>query len=393
MTDEASPGGADGASRSEELEQAEQQRVLLHMPVDVRSVALAVLAVLASLFVLHWARAVFIPVMLGVVFSYALAPLVDRLQRWRVPRSLGAALVLVAMLGSIGSAVYSLGDDATELIESLPDAVQKLRRVVRDRAGQSGSTIDKVQEAANELERAANVDAPAAPSAVRGVTRVQIEKPKFDVRDYLWTGTIGLIALIGQITIVCFLTYFLVASGDTFRRKLVKIAGPTFSEKKITVQVLDEITGQIQRYLLVQVAMSIVLGIAIWLAFMWIGVEHAAVWGVFAGILNLIPYIGPIVITAGAALVGFLQFGTVEMAMLIGGVSLVINTLEGYLLAPWLTSRASRMNAVVVFTAVLAWGWLWGAWGLVLGIPILMIVKAVCDHVEDLKPVAELLGD
>jgi predicted PurR-regulated permease PerM len=293
----------------------------------------------------------------------------------------------------MGSAVYSLSDDATDLLETLPAALQKLRRATRDQVGHSESTIEKVQKAAVELEKATQVDTPAAPSTVRGVTRVQIEKPKLDVRDYLWTGTIGLVALIGQITVVCFLTYFLVASGNTFRRKLVKIAGPTFSEKKITVQVLDEITAQIQRYLLVQVGISLALGVAIWLAFLWIGVEHAAVWGVFAGILNLIPYIGPIVITVGAALVGFLQFGTVEMAMLIGGVSLIINTLEGYLLAPWLTSRASRMNPVVVFTGVLAWGWLWGGWGLVLGIPILMIVKAVCDHVEDLKPIAELLGD
>jgi len=391
MTDERR-SAADG-QRAEDEAPAEPERVLLHMPVDVRSVALAVLAVLVSVYVLHWARDVFIPLMLGVLFSYALTPLVDWMQRWRVPRWLGAAIVLCAVLGGVGSTIYSLADDAAQMIESLPGAVHKLHRAIRAQLGTRDGPIERVQQAAAQIEQAAKESSQAASAAARGVTRVQIERPKFNVTDYLWTGTIGLVGLVVQITVVCFLTYFLMVSGDIFRRKLVKIAGPTFSEKKITVQVLDEITDQVQRYLLVQVVISIMVGIVTWLAFLWIGVDHAAVWGVVSGVLNMIPYIGAIAVTAGVMLVGFLQFGTLEMAMLIGAVSLVIHTVEGYLLAPWLTSRAGRMNAVVVFAGVLVWGWLWGAWGLVLGIPILMIVKSVCDHVEDLKPVGELLGD
>jgi predicted PurR-regulated permease PerM len=116
------------------------------------------------------------------------------------------------------------------------------------------------------------------------------------------------------------------------------------------------------------------------------------VWGIVAGILNFIPYIGAIVFTAVSAAVGVIQFGNLESAVLIAGVSLVIHTISGYVLMPWLTSRASRMNAVTVFVGVLIWGWLWGLWGLLLGVPILMIVKAVCDRVEDLKPLGELLG-
>ena len=115
-------------------------------------------------------------------------------------------------------------------------------------------------------------------------------------------------------------------------------------------------------------------------------------WGIAAGILHLVPYIGSIVVTAGAALVAFLQFGEINMALAVGGASLLINTIEGNLLVPLLTSKASRMNPVAVFIGVLAWGWLWGVWGLLLGIPIMMVVKAVCDRVDDLKPVGELLG-
>ena len=160
----------------------------------------------------------------------------------------------------------------------------------------------------------------------------------------------------------------------------------------VTLQVLDEITGQIQRYLLVQLFTGFLVGVATWLAFLWIGVEHAAIWGVAAAILNTIPYLGAVIFTTGAALVAFLQFGTISMALLVSGIALVITSLEGFLLTPWLTSRASQMNAVVIFAGVLFWGWLWGVWGLLLGIPILMAIKAICDHVEDLKPVGELFG-
>lgn len=363
----------------------------LRAPVDVRSVSLAVLAVLGTVFALHWASAVLIPVMVGVMFSYALSPIVDRLVRWRVPRAISAALLIIGLLGGTVGLVYSLADDANELIESLPQATQKLRQVLRTR-NQTPSTIDQVQKAATQLEQAAE-DAGPRSAGTRGATRVVIEKPRFNIKDYLWTGTLGLLALIGQVVVVSFLVFFILASGDSFRRKMVALAGPTFAQKKITVQVLDEITHQIERYLLVQIFTSTLVGLSTWLVFLWMGVEHAAVWGVLAGVLNFVPYIGAVLVTGGAALVGFLQFGNVEMAMAIGGASLVIQTLEGYLLTPWLTSRASKMSPVVIFVGVLAWGWLWGAWGLILGVPILMTVKAVCDRVEDLKPIGELLGD
>lgn len=369
----------------------EQQRVLLHMPVDVRSMALVVLTVLALLAVLRWASPVFIPFMVGLMFSYALSPPVDWMERKaRIPRAIGAGVLIAAIVGGLGVTAWSLADDANDLIESLPVAAQKLRDAARARQGKEASTLDTVQKAAAELERAAEEGAVAA--VRRGVMRVEVQKPKFNVKDYLWSGTVGLLSLIGQATVVLFLTYFLLLSGNTFRRKLVKIAGPSLSSKKITVQALDEITGQVQRYLLVQLLASVIVGVATGLAFWAMGLEHAAVWGVAAAVLNLIPYIGSIVVTAGAALVAFMQFGSVEMALYIGGISLLINTIEGNLMVPWLTSKASRMNPVAVFIGVLAWGWLWGIWGLLLGIPILMVVKAVCDRVDDLKPVGELLG-
>jgi predicted PurR-regulated permease PerM len=224
------------------------------------------------------------------------------------------------------------------------------------------------------------------------VTRVVVERPAFNVRDYLWSGTIGVFVFIGQLAIVIFVTLFLLASGDTFRRKMVKLAGPRLSQKKITIQALDEVSVQIQRYLLVQLATSVVVGVATGLAFYALGLNNAGVWGVAAGITNLVPYVGALAVGAASAVVGFIQFDSLDHALLIGASSFAIHAIVGNVLTPWWTGRASRMSPFAVFIGVLAFGWLWGAVGLILGTPILMVVKTVCDRVEELKPIGEFLG-
>ncbi|MCW5640758.1 MAG: AI-2E family transporter [Burkholderiaceae bacterium] len=362
----------------------------MQLPVDVRSASLVVLAILAGVFMLHWARAILVPLLLGLTFSYALSPLVTRLERARVPRGVGAGLVLLALMGALGATAVSLQDDATAFVESLPQAAQKMRQVARAQRSQPETAIDKVQKAATELERAASETSKAS-APERGVTRVQIERPRFNVHDYLLEQMPGLLSGLAQATIVLFLTYFLLASGDSFRRKMVTLAGPTFARRKLTVQALDEITDQVQRYLRVQVLISVIVGIATGLAYWAIGVEHAAVWGVLALLLNFIPYLGSIVVTGASALAGFVQFGSVDMGLVLGGTSIALHTVSGHLLTPWLTSRASRINPVAVFVGVLVFGWLWGVWGLLLGTPVLLIVKAVCDRVDDFRPLGALL--
>ena len=362
----------------------------LQMPISIRSVSLALLAVLAGLFVLHWARAVFVPFMLGLVFSYALSPIVNWMESRRIPRALGAGVLLLALLGAMGTTAYSLSDEAALLVESLPAAAQKFKQTIKTRQRGTSSTLETVQKAATQIEQVAQES--SAPAASRGVMRVTVEPARFNIKDYLWSGTVGLATLMGQVAVVVFLTYFLMVSGNTFRRKLIKLAGPSLSSKKITLQALDEITGQIQRYLQVQLATSALVGVLTGLVLWAIGLENAAVWGIAAAVLNLVPYVGSLVTAVASGGVAFLQFGSSNMALLVAGVSVVIHTIVGNLITPWLTSRSSQMNPVAVFVGLLAWGWLWGVWGLLLGLPILMIVKAVCDRVDDLKPIGEFLG-
>ncbi|MDL9998370.1 AI-2E family transporter [Variovorax sp. J22P240] len=395
MSAEADQKAAESADAKVEapVESQEPDRVLLHMPVDVRSASLVVLAVLATVFALRWAAAVFIPLMVSLMLTYALAPLVDLLERWKISRWIGAAVILLGLGGAFGWTGYSLSGSASELLDALPVAAQKLRIAVRTNSrATDANALDTVQKAAAQLEQAAEENS-AKVAARKGVARVVIERPSFNVRDYLWSGTVGLIGAAGQLTLVAFLTFFALGSGDTFRRKLVKITGPSLQKKKITVHVLDDITKHIERYLIVQILTSALVGVATGLAFWAIGLENAAVWGILAAVTNLIPYIGSVIVMAAAGLVAFLQFNGIEMALLVGGVSLVIHTLVGNLLVPFLTSRTSRMNPVAVFVGVIFWGWLWGIWGLLLGIPIMMVAKATCDHVEDLQPIGELLGE
>jgi predicted PurR-regulated permease PerM len=203
----------------------------------------------------------------------------------------------------------------------------------------------------------------------------------------------GLAAALGQFVLVLFLAFFMLASGDLYRRKLVKIAGPSLAQKRVTVQILEQIDRQIESFLLVQLFTSAVVGVASWLAFWTLGLEQAGVWGLVAGVANSIPYFGPVLVTAGIAVVAFLQFGTLQMVIVVAGAAFAITTIEGFLLTPWLTSRAARMNAVAVFVGLLFWGWVWEIWGLLLAVPMLMVLKAVCDHVEDFKSVGELLGE
>lgn len=388
---------SDANNRTSHLGQANQEHspseptpLPLHVPINTRSMSLGLLAALASIFVLSWAKAVFIPLMTSLMLSYALSPAVNWLGHRRIPRWLGAAMILLTICSAIGIASYLLSNQATRLVVALPAAVEKFKMEIKPSDAHHDTTLETVQKAANQLEKAAGSQTEVHNS--HEAMRVIVEPSNFNIKNYLWSSTIGLLTLLGQTAAVLFLTYFLIISGDSFRRKLIKLAGPNLSSKKITLQALHEITEQIQRYLLVQIFTSALVAVLTGLALLALGLQNAAVWGVVAGVLNLVPYVGSLITASTSGLVAFLQFGSLDMALVIGGVSLTIHTLVGNLLTPWLTSRSSQLSPVAVFVGLLAWGWLWGIWGLLLGVPILMIVKVVCDRLDGLKPIGEFLG-
>jgi predicted PurR-regulated permease PerM len=369
---------------------ADARPTLTDAHVSIRSVALTVIAFAATMYLLHWAQEAFIPIILSILISYSLEPVVAVITRLRVPRIIAAGLVVLMAGGALGYGVYSLSDDAAAIVAELPEAAQRFRRSMqRDRRP---GAFEQVQRAAAELQKTADQAAGTNP-APKDVTRVQIEEPAINVRQYVTWGSASLVAFAGQATLVFFFVFFLLASGDLFKRKLVALAGPSLEKKKITVQILDEINRQIARFLLVRILTSVVVGVATWIAFSMIGVTQAALWGTAAGVFNSVPYFGPVIVAVGTAMVAFLQFGTMEMAIYVSGVSLVITSIEGWLLTPWLTSRTARTNEVAIFIGLIFWSFVWGIWGTLLAVPMLVAVKAYCDHIEDLKPVGELLGE
>lgn len=369
---------------------AEVPPTLHDTQVSVRSVALTILAFAATMYILHWAQEAFIPIVLSILISFALEPLVVMLTRIRLPRMVAAGLVVTMSGGALVYGMYSLSDDVAAMVAQLPDAAQRLRRTMqRDR---TSGPIAQVQQAAAELQKTADQAAPTNP-APRDVTRVQIEEPAINIRQYVTWGSTNAIAFAGQATLVFFFVFFLLASGDLFKRKLVKLAGPSLEKKKITVQILDDINRQIARFLFVRIVTSIVVGVATWIAFSMIGLKQAALWGAAAGVFNTVPYFGPVIVALATAVVAFLQYGTVGMAVYVSGISLVITSIEGWLLTPWLTSRMARTNEVAIFVGLILWSFVWGIWGTLLAVPMLVVVKAYCDHIEGLKSVGELLGE
>jgi len=354
-------------------------------PLNIHNVALSLLAGTAAIVLMRYMKDVLIPLALATLLFYALDPLVDWLQRWRVPRALGAALALSIAAGGVTGITYILQSEAAEVADRLPAGARKLRETIRP-AKTSAGALAKVDEAAKELQK------PDAPPT-KDVVRVQVEEPPIEVGEYLWSGSMSALSLANQGVMLFFLTYFMLLTDDLFKRKLVEFVGPTLAKKRITVQILDDIAGRIQQFLMIQIVTSGIVALATGIALWLLGLEGAAFWGLMAGVFNSIPYYGPLLVTGALATVAFLQFGTFSMMAAVAGVALLITSLEGFLLTPTLMGKAAEMNRVAIFAGLLFWTWMWGIAGLLLAVPLMMAIKVVCDRVEDLQPVGRFLGD
>lgn len=358
-------------------------------PPTERRMALVILATIGVVFALEWAQSFVISLLLGVLFAYTLNPLVVRLERMKIPRVLGTSIVMVGVVCALVLGACSLRGQVETLLDQVPAAADKLSAGLASmRKGQT-SAMQKMQIAANQIEKATN----GASMSKQSATRVVIDQSGFKLGAFLWANSVRAVVLIGQAVMVLFLTFFLLLSGDTYKRKLVRITGPSLSKKKITVRILDEINESIQRYMFMLLATNVLVGLLTWIGLRWIGVESAGVWAVAAGLLHVIPYFGPTVTAAGIGMAAFMQFGTLSMALLAAGTSLVIAIVIGYFVTTWMTGRIAKMNTAAVFVSLLFGAWLWGIWGMLLSIPIIVIVKVVAQHVEQLESVAELLGD
>lgn len=361
--------------------------LLLEMPVRIRGFATTFLAVIAAIWVLYVGRNLFVPILVGLGVSFVLGPTVDWLERRHIPRALGAAVLMISLAAITGVIGYRVFNQASALADELPKAAREVRQLLTRTTSTRTGPMAQLQQVADEINTA--TEAPGR----RGITPVRIVEEPRRVSQYLLTGSLGIAGSIGQVLLVAFLVFFMLTAGDLFKRKLVKLAGPSLSQKKVTIQILDAIGASISRYLRTVAMVCTLVGVVTWLAFLALGVPNAALWGVLAGIANTVPYFGPTMVAVAVTVAGYLHFDTVGMALATGGTSLTITGLEGMLLTPMLMSRHASMNAVAMFVGILCWGWLWGFWGMLLAVPLLMVLKVIADHIEALAPVGELLGD
>lgn len=344
-----------------------------------------IIALLLSLAALRYGSDFVVPLLVAVLAAIALSPPVRVLARV-VPRWLAAALVVTGIAGAVGATTWVLSDDIAAFSRRLPTIVRDIRGAIQSASPRQG-LLRQLQQAVTELEQTA-VPKPKPGDA----TPVTIVEP-VDVQQQVmaWARRAG--SFLMEAILLLFLIYFLLASGELFKSKLVKLSGDRLSEKKVTVQMIDEITAKIGRYIFYMCWSSALVGLLTWATFYALGVRYAGLWGVAAGVLNWIPYFGPTVVMVGSAAAAFLQFKSTVMVAAVGGASVAITSLEGYLLTPIMLGAAARVNAVAVFVSVMFWGWMWGVPGLLLAVPIVMIVKTIADHVESLSGVAELLGE
>ena len=372
---------------------AEEEPTQSNNSIKVKNGALLILTTIAVVYTLDWAQSFVVTLLLGILLSYTLNPLVAWLEHIKIPRIIGSTIVILAVICSIIFSAYALRGQIQSIIAKLPDAASKLSTALASRPGDPLTNMQKVQIAATQVESAASSVQASTTSGKKPAVRVVIQEPKFKLGDFLWQGSLGVFGFIGETMTMIFLAYFMLLSGDSFKRKLVRLTGPTLTQKKITVHILEDINNSIQRYLFMLLVTNISVGVCMWIAFRMMGLENAGAWAVWAGFMHLIPYFGPVATAVATGMAAYMQFNSLITALLVAGVVMLIATIIGIFITTWMTGRIAKMNSAAVFISLLFFAWLWGIWGMLLGIPIVVIIKVVSERIEQLQPLAELLSE
>lgn len=338
-------------------------------------VAIVGMFVMAMLSAVYVASSVLIPITLAVLLSTLLAPAAHALEKFRLPRPLAAGLVVLAVFVGLSGTLYALAEPAQAWLEKFPESRTKIERHFRTIMG----PLSNIKKAADELERATETTGPAAPQ------KVQIQRP--GLVELLLGGTTRAIASIAMVVI---LAYLLVASGDSFLRKLVSTI-PTLKDKKRAVDIVRSIEADISSYLALITFVNVALGIAVAITTAAVGLPNPLLWGVLTIVLSFAPYIGEAMIAVILAAVGMLTFDRLGDAIVAPAAYLVVMTAT-HAIVPILLSRRLSLNPVAIFVAIILWGWMWGIPGALLAVPLLASFKIICERFEPLQPIAEFLA-
>jgi predicted PurR-regulated permease PerM len=343
--------------------------------VEVRSVAIMGLFILAVLYTLYFARAFLLPIVLAILLDFLLSPVIRTLKRLRIPEPVGAALVVLGLLGALGGAGYTLAEPAREWVRRAPESIAK----VRGRLQELRRPVDQVAATAQQVE-AATESAPPGPQEVvlRGP---RLSERLFGSTQSLLTGALETLILL----------YFLLAAGDLFLQKLIKVL-PLLRDKKKAVAIARETEASISTYLFTVALVNVGLGITVTLVMLLLDVPNAALWGVLAALAEFVPYIGATVMVALLAMAGLVTFPGLGHALMVPAAYLAINLVQSNLVSPMVLGRRLTLNPVAILVGLVFWWWLWGVGGAFIAVPLLATFKIFCDHIESLAPIGEFLG-
>ena len=346
-------------------------------PFGVRSLALTGLFVLAAFYTLYFGRAFFLPIVLALLLNFLLSPVVRFLRRLRIPNALGAALVIFGLVGGVSWGVYELSGPAYEWAEKAPQTMRKLERKLRELK----KPVQTMSKATQQVEQITDVGGGRRPQRVEVQTESLGERMFSQATEIVAGGLVMIILL-----------FFLLASGDLFLRKLIRVL-PSLADKKRAVEIARQIETDISAYLVTITIINVALGLAVWGILSFLGVPNPLLWGVLATVTNYIPYLGAIIMIAVLAMVGFLTFDNSTQALMVPLSFVGLNLLESYLVTPLVLGHRLTLNPVVIFLGLTFWGWLWGITGALLAVPIMVVLKIFFDHSEPLRPIGEFLGD
>jgi predicted PurR-regulated permease PerM len=344
--------------------------------VEIRSISITGLFVLAALYTLYFARAFFLPIVLAVLLDFLLSPLIRALKRAGVPEPLGAALVIVGLLGTASIAVYGLVGPAREWVAQLPASM----REAENRLRKLRTPVEQVSKTAEQVEQATKVD--NGPKT----QEVVVKGPSLTERLFGTTQT-----LIASAFEVIILLYFLLAAGDLFLQKLIKVL-PQFRDKKKAVTIARETEASISTYLVTVTLVNLALGLAVAIVMFLLKMPNPLLWGAMAALAEFIPYLGASALVALLALAGLVTFEQVGHALLVPLAYLGVNVVQSQLVSPLILGRRLTLNPVAIFVGLVFWWWIWGVPGAFIAVPLIATFKIFCDHIEALAPIGEFLG-
>jgi predicted PurR-regulated permease PerM len=299
------------------------------------------------------------------------------LKKLHIPEAISAAVVVLGFLGALGLGIYQLSGPAYQWAQQAPRSLRRLEAKLAD----FKKPVQTMSKATAQVEKITQVGAGEAPQ--------KIEVQQESLGERLFSQTTEILAA-GSVLII--LLFFLLASGDMFLRKMIRVL-PSLSDKKTAVEIARQIESDISKYLVTITMINGCLGLGTWGAMALLGVPNPVLWGVLAWATNYIPYLGAMVMYAVLTMVGFLTFPTAGQALLVPGAFGLLNILEAYVLTPMVLGKRLTLNPVVIFIALTFWGWIWGVAGAILAVPIMVVFKIFCDHSEPLASIGEFLGD